>query len=81
MRRMFDDDENPWFQVGDLVSRDGTDVHRVTGTNASERYAPDLIDVVCVRAPASGWCAVGETESNLASRYEYAGDTFDAPAD
>jgi hypothetical protein len=55
------------FKVGDLVTRDGTDIHRVTSSN-DDGYLN--IDVVCVRAPASGWCKVGEEETNLARRYE-----------
>ena len=77
MARMFDDYGNTWFRVGDLVTRFGDDVHRVTGTNGGEEYAPDLIDLVCIKAPPDGWCAVGETETNLARRYDFAGDSLD----
>lgn len=61
----------PGFHVGDLVTRDGTDIHRVTGHNGDDQYEPDLITVVCVKAPASGWCEVGDVEDNLPRRYEY----------
>jgi hypothetical protein len=61
------------FKVGDLVSRDGTDRHRVINTNeASAGWPPDLIEVVCEKAPETGWCRVGDVETNLARRYEMA---------
>jgi hypothetical protein len=63
---------NPgWFMVGDLVSRDGTDLQEVIETNEEDApdYPPDLITVRCIRAPMDGWCTVGEEESNLARRY------------
>lgn len=63
----------PWFRVGDLVTRDGTDIHRVTDTNGSDEYPPDLIDVVCVKAPDEKWTEVGDTECNCANRYCFAG--------
>jgi hypothetical protein len=53
------------FAVGDYVTRDGSDVQLVK----------DLTDdgfcgtFVCVVAPSSGWCAVGEDEFNLCRRY------------
>ena len=53
------------FAVGDYVTRDGSDVQLVR----------DLTDdgfcgtFVCVVAPSSGWCAVGDDESNLCRRY------------
>lgn len=53
------------FGIGDIVSRDGTDEHVVTGVNE----AGDLIDVKCVKRPTDGWIEVGETESNLTRRY------------
>lgn len=54
------------FRVGDYVSRDGTDVHRVV-------YLQDDFqcgEFECVIAPATGWIKVGETEFNLTRRYE-----------
>lgn len=56
------------FPIGAIVTRDGTDRHRVVGTND----IGDLIEVVCIVAAESGWCSVGETECNLASRYRRA---------
>jgi hypothetical protein len=53
------------FAVGDYVTRDGSDV----------QFVKDLTDdgfggtFVCVVAPSSGWCAVGEDEFNLCRRY------------
>lgn len=66
------------FKVGDRVTRDGTDVQFVVDTNASNGYPPDIITVICLKAPADGWCKVGEHESNLARRYSFAGETIDA---
>jgi hypothetical protein len=51
--------------VGDLVSRDGTDVHRVLYVNEPG----DMIEVECIEPPASGWCKVGEHEYNVPWRY------------
>lgn len=60
-----------WFVVGDIVTRDGTDRQEVIETNQDDdwRYAPDAFTVRCTRAPADGWCDVGEEEFNLTSRY------------
>jgi len=58
------DEDN--FRVGELVTRDGTDIHRVT--KADEGYGS--VEVVCVKAPATGWCKVGDVESNLGARYQ-----------
>lgn len=60
------------FQVGDLVTRDGTDVQRVVAVDGF-----DDITVICVKAPASGWCRVGDAETNLAGRYLFAGGLID----
>jgi hypothetical protein len=60
------------FEVGDLVTRDGTDVHRVV-----EVGDYNDITVVCVRAPSRGWCKVGDKELNLAGRYQHAGLVVD----
>lgn len=63
------------FQPGDLVTRDDTDVHRVIRT-----IGDGLIEVVCLRPPRDGWCAVGDVEINLASRYDRAGGLIDGVA-
>ena len=64
------------YKVGDLVTRDGTDIHRVTAVNDGGQ----MIVVECVKPAASGSCEIGETESNLALRYEYAGDVIEGEA-
>lgn len=53
------------LQVGDRVTRDGTDIHVVVS------LLPDAHsgEFRCELAPASGWCKVGDVEFNLASRY------------
>ncbi|MEE7440907.1 hypothetical protein [Methylobacterium oryzae] len=62
---------NRFFEVGDLVTRDGTDIHRVVSHNGSGSHAPDGFTVVCVKAPADGWTEVGETEFNVCRRYDW----------
>lgn len=54
------------YGIGDLVTRDGSDVHRVI----EEDDGYGCIRVECVVAPKSGWIKVGETELNLAGRYQ-----------
>lgn len=61
------------FEVGDLVSRDGSDIHRVLYVQEDR----NCMEVVCVRAPTSGWCKVGDTEFNMCRRYEYAGEIIE----
>lgn len=54
------------FSEGDHVSRDGTDIQLVkdmTGDGFAATF-------VCVVAPASGWCQIGEEERNVCRRYE-----------
>ena len=53
------------FAVGDYVTRDGSDVQLVNDM-ADDGYAGTF---VCVVAPYSGWCAVGDDEFNLCQRY------------
>lgn len=62
---------NRFFEVGDLVTRDGTDIHRVVSHNGSPGYAPDAFTVVCVKAPPGGWTEVGEEEFNVCRRYDW----------
>lgn len=62
---------NRFFEVGDLVTRDGTDIHRVVSHNGSPGHAPDGFTVVCVKAPADGWTEVGEEEFNFRRWYEW----------
>lgn len=54
------------FSEGDHVTRDGTDVQLVKDMT-DDGFAATF---VCVVAPASGWCAVGEEEHNVCRRYE-----------
>lgn len=54
------------FHEGDHVTRDGSDVHLVKDMTA-DGFAATF---VCVVAPAAGWTAVGEEESNVCRRYE-----------
>lgn len=58
----------PNFADGDFVTRDGTDVHQVRDMT-EDGFAADF---VCLKAPASGWCAVGDVEHNLYRRYQKA---------
>ncbi len=55
------------MQIGDVVSRDGTDEHLVYHVND----AGDLIGVVCIKEPSSDWTKIGETERNLTRRYSF----------
>jgi hypothetical protein len=57
--------ENPPFLKGELVTRDGTDVHEVVDVDDGLGG----IVVRCVTAPKSRWTEVGDIENNLASRY------------
>ncbi len=55
------------YGVGDLVTRDGTDLHLV------EWVSKDWFDgeFRCVQAPALGWTVKGTVESNLTRRYSF----------
>lgn len=61
------------FRIGDLVTRDGSDVQRVVDINE----AGDLIEVECLKAPSDSWCQIGEREWNLARRYSFAGPVIE----
>jgi hypothetical protein len=50
---------------GDLVTRDGTDLHLVRDITDDGFSA----EFVCVVAPETGWIREGESESNLCRRY------------
>lgn len=70
---------NRFYEVGDLVTRDGTDVHRVVDHNGSDGYPPDGFTVVCVKAPTEPWTDVGEEEFNVCRRYEPVGEVDERP--
>ncbi|MEW4459484.1 hypothetical protein AB1K42_15435 [Roseibium algicola] len=72
------------FKVGDLVTRDGTDIHRVVEVSNEGQ----TITVECVREPlgyleedgvtrSEPWCRVGEREFNMARRYQFASEVID----
>ena len=63
VQRSQDDD----FALGDLVTRDGSDLHLVTYL-CEDGYSGEFL---CVQPPTTGWIEVGETESNLARRYGF----------
>lgn len=55
------------FKIGDIVSRLGTDEQEVVDVNEFG----DLVEVCCIKAPHDDFCAVGDKEWNLPSRYEF----------
>jgi hypothetical protein len=50
---------------GDIVSRDGSDEQEVIGIDNDWGQ----ITVKCIKEPKSGWCKLGDVETNLARRY------------
>ena len=58
------------LRVGDYVTRDGSDVHRLISIDPC--FA-DSGDFECVHPSDEGWCIVGEVESNLLERYRAVG--------
>jgi hypothetical protein len=68
------------FQVGDIVTRDGTDRQRVLEID------DDLITVECIREPVTyepgdaPWCLLGERETNVTRRYSWPEDATDGVA-
>jgi hypothetical protein len=77
MRQALDWITGTKFEIGDIVTRSGDDLHRVIeiGGDGSN------VLVECIRAPLGWlnedgsrdepWCQVGEREDNLARRYSY----------
>lgn len=70
------------FNVGDIVTRDGTDEHLVYDDGRDGGN----IGVICIKAPRSydggePWTSVGEAERNLARRYTLVRRATYAPAD
>ena len=53
------------MKIGDLVTRDGSDVHVVRYVSEDEFSG----EFECLVAPASQWCAVNDVENNLCRRY------------
>lgn len=87
-RRYFDDHGTAWFQPGDEVSRDGTDIHVVVDTNGCDRYPPDGMTVRCTKEPlgylnddgtrGEPWTQVDEEEFNTCSRYDFVDPAIEA---
>lgn len=87
-RRYFDDHGRRWFQPGDEVTRDGTDIHVVVDTNGCDEYAPDGMTVRCTKAPlgylnddgtrSKPWTKIGEEEFNTCSRYDFVDPAIEA---
>lgn len=61
------------FKVGDVVTRAGDDRQRITEID-DEGFC---LTVVCIKAPADGWCKVGDEERNLVRRYEWPSDPIE----
>lgn len=68
------------WQIGDIVSRDGTDEHEILEIFNSENFhlcETDNIRVQCVKEPVvpdgddGPWTKIGEDEINLARRYTF----------
>ncbi len=87
-RRYFDDHGNRWFKPGDLVTRDGTDIHVVVDTNEYDGYPPDGMTVRCTKEPlgylnddgtrGEPWTLLGEEEFNTCSRYDFVDPAIEA---
>ncbi|CAM5762040.1 hypothetical protein [Bosea minatitlanensis] len=87
-RRYFDDHGRRWFQPGDEVTRDGTDIHVVVDTNGCDKYAPDGMTVRCTKEPlgylnddgtrSDPWTKIGEEEFNICSRYDFVDPAIEA---
>jgi len=54
------------WQVGDIVTRDGTDEHEMVANVDGQ-----VMEFRCVKAPEDGWAKVGETETDMADRYNF----------
>jgi len=75
------------FKIGDIVTRDGTDLHRIVDMNGE---GGDLIEVECIKEPLGflnedgsrdePWTRLGEREWNLTRRYDHAGDLIEGDA-
>lgn len=58
-------DHHKSFDVGDYVSRDGTDIHEILSLTDDKESG----EFKCVKAPDTPWIAVGETEYNMSWNY------------
>lgn len=70
-RHLFEHDPDcDSFEIGDIVSRDGTDEHKILNFTH-----PLMMEVECIKAPTpyedgTLWTDVGEIEDNLKRRYK-----------
>lgn len=55
------------WKAGDIVTRDGTDEHRINYFS----WDRSMMEVECVKAPSQPWTEVGLPEWNLTRRYEF----------
>ena len=55
------------YEVGDIVSRVGSDEQRITKID----YSGMSISVVCIKRPHDGFCEVGDEEDNVIRRYSF----------
>ena len=64
---------NNSFDIGDIVTRDGTDEHEVIAITGNDAF--DLITVRCIKEPilfegdSEPWIHLGEEEVNIPRRY------------
>jgi hypothetical protein len=56
--------------VGGLYTRGGDDVQRLSQLSSCGLSG----EFECIKAPAAGWCAIGDREWNLLRRYARVGD-------
>lgn len=65
------------WEMGDIVSRDGTDEHEIIDISEPEkRWELDVMTVRCIKEPVPFddgriWARIGEEESNTLCRYRF----------
>lgn len=64
-RRYFDNRGNRLFEVGDRVTRDGSDVHVIEAVWGKLGEGPETVDVRCITPPNAGWIAAGEVDPGM----------------
>lgn len=64
--QMSESETNKRIEIGNVVTRDGTDRHVVVAID----YDWGTLVVECITAPKTKWIKKGERESNLISRYK-----------